>query len=233
MRTHDVTPPARRANRRRKPGSGDQTLREEVVNSITHGIGAALATAGLVVLVTVAAQRGDAWRITGLSIYGATLILLYLASTLYHAFQNPRLKRYFRIMDHSAIFLLIAGTYTPVVLGPMRGPWGWSLFGVIWGLAVAGIVMKVMLIGRLKRISVLIYVAMGWVVLIAVKPILSALPAGLLVWLLVGGLCYTLGVVFYAAKRIPYHHAIWHLFVLGGSVCHYFGMLFHVASLPG
>ncbi len=209
-----------------------QTLGEEWLNSVTHGIGAALATAALVILVSVAASRGDGWRVTGMSIYGVTLILLYLASTLYHSFQNPRIKRFFKTMDHSAIYLLIAGTYTPVVLGPLRGGWGWTLFGLIWGLAVTGIVLKVFLAGKLKKLSVLTYVAMGWLVVIAVRPALEILPPGLLLWLVLGGVSYTLGVAFYTARRLRYHHAIWHLFVLGGSICHFFGMLYYVAPLP-
>ena len=211
--------------------AGAQTYGEEVANVVTHGIGAALAIAALAVLVTFASLRGDVWRVVSVSIFGATLVLLYLASTLYHAFRGPRMRRLFRTLDHSAIFLLIAGTYTPVTLVHLRGPWGWSLFGVIWGLAVAGIVAKVFLTGRLRILSTLAYVGMGWMALIALDPILRAVPTGLFAWILAGGVCYTLGIAFFAAKRLRYHHAVWHLFVLAGSICHFFGMLLYVVAV--
>jgi hemolysin III len=206
-----------------------QTLGEEIANSVTHGLGAALAIAALVILVIIAALQGDAWRVVSLAIYGAALVILYLVSTLYHAFRGPRIKRLFRTLDHSAVFLLIAGTYTPITLVHLRGAWGWTLFGIIWGLAAGGIVAKVFLIGKLRVISVLLYIAMGWLVLIALDPILETVPRGLLAWLVAGGVSYTLGVAFYMAKRLAYHHAVWHLFVLGGSVCHFIGMLLYVA----
>jgi hemolysin III len=202
---------------------------EEIANSITHGVGTALAIAALAILVTFAALQGDAWRVVGLSIYGATLVILYLVSTMYHAFRRPRIKRIFRTLDHSAIFLLIAGTYTPVTLVHLRGGWGWSLFGIIWGLAAGGIVAKIFLTGRLRALSVLFYVAMGWMVLIALHPILETVPRGMLAWLVAGGVSYTLGLAFYIPKRLAYHHAVWHLFVLGGSLCHFIGMLLYVA----
>ena len=206
-----------------------QSRGEEIANSVTHGVGAVLAIAALAILVTMAALQGDVWRVVSLAIYGATLVILYLVSTMYHAFRGPRIKRLFRTLDHSAVFLLIAGTYTPITLVHLRGGWGWTLFGIIWGLAAGGIVAKVFLIGRLRVISVLCYVAMGWLVLIALKPILEAVPRGLFAALVVGGVCYTLGLAFYVAKRLPYRHAIWHLFVLGGSVSHFIGMLLYVA----
>jgi hemolysin III len=208
-----------------------QSLPKEIASSVSHGIGAALSIAALALVVVFAAKRGDAWRVVGLSIYGSTLFLLYLASTLYHALPGPRARRIFRVLDHSAIFLLIAGTYTPVVLGPMRGPWGWTLFGLIWGMAVGGILCKVFLIDRLKWISTLFYVAMGWLVLIALKPMIETVPRELTFWLVLGGACYTLGVVFYAWRELRFHHTIWHLFVLAGSICHFFGLLFHVAPM--
>jgi hemolysin III len=207
-----------------------QSLGEEIANSVTHGIGAALSVAALVILVVFASLYGDAWRVVSFSVYGATLFLLYLASTLYHSFTNPRVKHFFHILDHSSIYLLIAGTYTPVTLVSMRGPWGWTLFGLIWFMAIAGIVTKIFLIGKLRIISVLFYIAMGWLILIAFKPMLRMVPKGLIVWLLIGGLCYTFGVVFYAFKKIAYFHFIWHLFVLGGSISHFFGMLFHLTT---
>jgi hemolysin III len=204
---------------------------EEIANSIIHGIGAGLAAAALAVLVTFASIGGDAWRVVSFSIYGATLILLYLASTFYHGFRAAKLKNLFRIFDHSAIYLLIAGTYTPFMLVTLRGGWGWSLFGVTWGLAAFGIVMTVLLMKRFKLISVLAYVGMGWLIVIAFRPLVAALPLGGIVWLFSGGAAYTLGLIFYASKRIPFNHAIWHLFVLSGSICHFFAILLYV--LPG
>jgi hemolysin III len=210
--------------------TGDPRAIEELVNSLTHGIGAALGVAALVLLVVFAGLRGDAWQVVTLSIFGATLVILYLASTLYHGFRRPRVKRFFRLIDHSSIYLLIAGTYTPVCLVLMRGPWGWTLFGLIWGLAVLGIASRILLRGRMKALHVATYIGMGWLVLIALGPTLRMVPPGLLVWLVIGGSSYTLGVVFFLWKRLPYHHAIWHLFVLGGSVCHFFGMLLYVVA---
>lgn len=206
------------------------TPREELANSLTHGLGAALSVAGLVLLVIRAAQHGDAWHVVSTAIFGTTLVLLYAASTLYHSLRGERLKQSLRKFDHAAIFLLIAGSYTPFVLVTLRGPWGWSLFGVVWGLAVAGMTIKFWLAGRFKLLSTLIYVAMGWLVLVAIKPLVAALPAGGMKLLVAGGLCYTGGAVFYLWKRLPYHHAIWHLFVLGGSACHF--VLFYRHVLP-
>ena len=211
------------------PGrQGRYSVGEEIANSVTHGIGAGLSIAALSILVTFAGLFGDAWRVVSFSIYGATLILLYLASTFYHSFQAPRVKKFFRVLDHSAIFLLIAGTYTPFTLVNLRGGWGWTLFGLIWGSAICGILLEIFFIDRFKTLSMAIYIAMGWLVILAFKPLLSAVPAGGMIWLGVGGLIYTLGVVFYLWERIPFNHAIWHLFVLGGSVCHFFCILFYV-----
>jgi hemolysin III len=201
---------------------------EEVANTITHGIGLLLSVVGFVVLLVLAALRGTAWHIVACSIYGATLICLYTASTLYHAVISPRVKRALRIFDHSAIYLLIAGTYTPFLLVSLRGPWGWSLFGVIWGLALAGVLFKIWFVERFVILSTAVYIAMGWLVVIAAKPVITHVPSTALIWLLAGGLAYTGGVIFFAAKRIPYSHAIWHLFVLAGSICHYFAVLFTV-----
>ena len=202
---------------------------EEIANSVTHGIGAGLSVAALVILVVFGARQGDAWRVVSFSIYGSALIALYLASTLYHAFRNPKIKRWMKLLDHSSIYLLIAGTYTPIMLTVMRGGWGWTLFGIIWGLALAGIVFKLRFIGRFKKLSLAIYVAMGWLIVIAVKPMLALVPGGMLMFMLIGGLCYTLGVIFYIWKSLPYHHAVWHLFVLGGSITHFFGIMFYIA----
>lgn len=196
------------------------TVAEEVANAITHAIGAVLSVIALIVLVVYARFEGNAWRVVGVSIFGSALILLYLASTLYHALPQPSVKRILRILDHSAIYVLIAGTYTPFLLGVMRGTWGWALFGVLWGAAVAGIVFKLFFIGRFDRISTLLYVAMGWTVVVAIKPTLEMVP-GAMVLMLIGGLAYTGGVVFYLWDRLPYNHAIWHLFVLAGSATHF------------
>jgi hemolysin III len=204
------------------------TPAEERLHGITHGIGAALAVAGLVVLVVIAARSGDPWRIVSFSIYGGALTLLYLASTLYHSLRNERLKRLFRHLDHLSIFLLIAGTYTPVTLITLRGPWGWTLFGLVWGFAVGGIVYELFFLGRWKWVTVSIYLAMGWLAVVAIQPLLAVMPRGLFWWLLAGGLCYTGGVLLYVRKQMPYHHVLWHLFVLGGSACHFFGFLFHL-----
>ena len=205
-----------------------QTLGEEIANSITHGVGIGLSIAALVILVVLASKRGDAWRIVGFSIYGATLILLYLSSTLYHSFVNPKIKNIFRILDHSAIYLLIAGSYTPITLTFMRGAWGWTLFGIVWGIALGGITLTILLLDKLKALLVISYVAMGLLIVIAFKPMMQMVPKGMIIWLFTGGACYILGIVFYLWKRLPYHHPIWHIFVLGGSISHFLGILFYL-----
>jgi hemolysin III len=207
------------------------TLGEEIANSITHGIGAALSIAGLVAIVAVAALDRSAWRIVACAIYGTSLVLLYTSSTLYHALANNRAKRVFKILDHSSIYLLIAGTYTPVTLITLRGPWGWTLFGVIWGLCVCGVVFKSLWIDRLKSASTVVYVLMGWCVVFAIRPLLAALPWTGFMWLLAGGLCYTAGVAFYANSS-RFAHSIWHLFVMAGSLCHYWAIFRYVACAP-
>ena len=204
------------------------SLGEEIVNSITHGIGAGLSIAGLTLLVALAVLYGDVWRVVSFSIYGSTLIVLYLASTLYHSFQHPRVKRVFRTIDHASIYLLIAGTYTPFLLVCMRGNWGWTLLVVIWGLALLGVGFKVLFTHRFQKLATLAYVLMGWLCVIASREALSSIPTGGLIWLAVGGVVYTVGVVFYVWKKLPYNHAIWHLFVLGGSTCHYFAILLYL-----
>ncbi len=204
------------------------TRGEEIANSITHGIGAALSIAGLATMVVLAVIYGDVWKIVSVSIYGSTLIMLYLASTFYHSFQKPEIKRFFKILDHAAIYFLIAGTYTPFALVSLRGGWGWSLFGVIWGLAITGIILKVIFIQKFKKLSLVLYILMGWICVIAIKQMLIAVPIAGMIWLFIGGLFYTVGVVFYTNKKIPYSHAIWHLFVLAGSICHYFSILFYL-----
>ncbi|MBI4988823.1 MAG: hemolysin III family protein [Rhodocyclales bacterium] len=208
------------------------TLREEIASSVTHGVGIVLAIAGLAVLVAFAARHGDAWHIVGCSVFGAALILCFTTSTLYHSVQAERARRALRALDHSAIFLLIAGTYTPFLLVNLRGPWGWSLFAVIWGLTFAGIALRLLLKGRLHGLIVSIYVAMGWVVVVAVEPMLKHVGAGGLALLAAGGLAYTSGVAFYKWRRLPYNHAIWHGFVLAGAALHYFAVLFYVIPWP-
>jgi hemolysin III len=204
------------------------TPREELANSLTHALGALLSVAGLAVLVTLAAWHGGAWHLTSVAIFGVSLVALYTASTLYHALRPAALKQRLRKFDHAAIFLLIAGSYTPFLLVTLRGPWGWSLFGVVWGLAIVGMVLKFWYAGRFRLFSTLLYLGLGWLVLIAFKPLLAALPPAGLKWLLAGGACYSLGTVFYLWKRLPYHHAIWHLFVLAGSVCHWIAVCGYV-----
>lgn len=209
----------------RVPLSPKQSLKEEVANAITHGIGVGLAIAALVILVVFAARISDTWKVVSFSIYGATMIILFLSSTLYHSFPQPYLKRFFRIMDHSSIFLLIAGTYTPVTIGSMRGGWGWALFGVIWGLTIVGIILKIFAMSKLKWLSIVVYLMMGWIILIAIKPLVAVVTSRFLIWILAGGLAYSLGIIFYVARKLPFHHAVWHLFVLAGSICHFFAML--------
>jgi hemolysin III len=210
-------------------GKPRYSVKEEIANSVSHGVGVALAIAALAVLVTLAARQGDPWRIVSFSVYGATLVFLYLASTLYHAFRDERVKAFFRLLDHSAIFLLIAGSYTPFTLVTLRGPWGWTIFGLIWGIGILGLVVSLGYTHRAPRwLLALIYIAMGWLVVIAIKPMLVAMALPGLLLLAAGGLLYTGGTIFYVTERIPYNHAIWHLFVLGGSICHFFCMLFYV-----
>ncbi len=194
--------------------------RSELLNSLSHGFGWALAIAALVVMVVFAALNGSARHVVGTTLFGSTLVLLYAMSTLYHAFRGPRVKRVFRILDHVAIYLLIAGTYTPFCLTVLRGPWGWSLFGVVWGLAVLGVVFKSVFGPRHEILSTGVYLAMGWLVLVAIFPLWRALPGWGLFWLFGGGVCYTVGTVFYALERMPFNHAVWHLFVIAGSACH-------------
>jgi len=205
-----------------------QSRSEELVNAATHGLGLALSIAGLVLMVVFAALRGSAWHVVSCSIHGTTLVLLFNFSMFYHLARGPKLKQILRILDHSSIFLLIAGTYTPFTLVTIRGSWGWSLFGVIWGLCVVGIACEATIARHFRLISVPIYLGMGWLIVLAIRPLLQALPTGGSVLLVSGGLAYTVGVIFYAAEHIPFAHGIWHLFVLGGSVCHWCTVMFYV-----
>lgn len=236
--------------------SWSEAAKQEFANSLTHGLGAVLSVAGLVILTVFAALRGDARHVVGAVIFGSTLVLLYTMSTLYHAFRGPRVKKVFMILDHSAIYLLIAGTYTPFTLGVLRGAWGWSLFGIIWGLAILGVTLKAVLYAKwvpatlprpldhlhsvpnltapprhMKMVSTFLYLAMGWLIAAAIVPLWHALPFGGLAWLFGGGFFYTSGAVFYSWRSLRFHHAIWHLFVMAGSLCHFFAVLWFV--IPG
>jgi hemolysin III len=207
--------------------------REEIANAISHGIGVLLSIAALVLLVVNATMHGDIWHIVSFSIYGASLVILYSCSTLLHSFQNRKLKDVFEILDHAAIYLLIAGSYTPYLLVTLRGPLGWSIFGIIWGLALSGMILKIFYVKRFILISTLCYILMGWLIVFAFKPLYANLALGGIVWLVIGGLLYTFGSLFYVWRRVPYHHAIWHLFVLAGSICHFFSINLYVLPIPG
>lgn len=208
-----------------------QAKDEEFANVLTHGFGLAFSMIGFVFLMMAAQQQGDFWRLLSCGIYGSSLVILYAASTLYHAFKSERLKRIFHIIDHCAIYLLIAGSYTPFTLISLKGLLGWSIFGLVWGLAFAGIIFKVFFIDRFKMLSTLLYMAMGWLVLIAVEELVVSLSYEGLAWLLAGGVSYSAGVIFFLKDQWRFNHAIWHLFVLGGSACHYISVFLYV--LPG
>ncbi|MFV8570159.1 PAQR family membrane homeostasis protein TrhA [Marinobacter sp. SBS5] len=203
---------------------------EEWINSATHGLGAILSVIGTTALIAGASQMGDIWKIISFSVFGLSLILLYMASALYHGARSPQLKSLYKTLDHCAIFLLIAGTYTPFLLVNMRGTTGWTLFAVIWSLALTGVVLKVIFKNRFKLARVGIYVAMGWLITFASEDLAASLSETALYLTVAGGIVYTAGVVFYLADRIPYMHAVWHLFVIGGSACH-FGAIY-VGVLP-
>ena len=206
--------------------------REELANTVTHGVGLLASLVGLPILVLAAMARGERLMVIGASVFGATLVALYAASTLYHAIPHPSLKQRLRVLDHAAIYLLIAGTYTPFTLGVLRGAWGWSLFGIVWTLAALGVLFKLKFGPRFQRASTAMYIAMGWVIIIALKPLMDALPSAGLMLLGAGGLLYTGGCVFYLAKR-SWSHPVWHLFVLGGSACHFFAVLWYAAPAAG
>lgn len=201
------------------------TVGEEIANSITHGIGTLLSIAALVLLIVFAAIKGNAWHVVSFTIFGSTLVLLYLSSTLYHSFTKQKVKDVFARFDHASIFFLIAGTYTPYMLSSLRGALGWSLFGIIWGLAIAGAVIRSIYLTRFRKLMVAIYVLMGWMFVIAIRTMLKITPAESLIFLFIGGILYTVGVIFYAWRNLPYGHGIWHLFVLGGSIMHFFAVL--------
>ena len=204
------------------------TKAEEIMNAVTHGIGIALSIAGLVILVVFAALYGDAWKVVASSIYGASMIVLYTASTLYHSFSKTKAAKKLNMFDHISIYYLIAGSYTPFMLVNLRGAWGWSIFGVIWACAITGTILKIIYGNNFRKISTIIYLAMGWMILIAIYPFVKNVELGGVILLAAGGLSYSFGVIFYKWKSLPFNHAIWHLFVLAGTVLQFFAVLFYV-----
>jgi hemolysin III len=207
----------------------DPSLREEIANSISHGLGLLLSLVALPVLMLAAIEMGNVRFLVGVSVFGGTMVLLYLASTLYHSITHETAKQFFRVFDHTAIFLLIAGSYTPFSLGVLRGPWGWSMLAIVWTLAIIGITLKINRRTRHSRISLVLYVIMGWLAVIAIKPIVMLIPVPGILLIFAGGLAYTGGLAFFAAQRIRYNHFIWHLFVIAGTTCHFFAVLWYAA----
>jgi len=205
--------------------------REELANRLTHSMAALLSMVGLVVLVTFAARTGDPYRIVSAAIFCGALSIFYVISTLYHTIRSPRARYVFRVLDHAGIFLVIAGSYTPFTLVSLREGSGWALFGVVWGLAIAGAVFKTFMTHRLAFLAPVFYIALGWLIVIDLEGLLAMVPAKGVSWLLAGGLFYTVGIIFYAIDRIPYNHAIWHVFVIAGSLCHYFSVLWYVMPM--
>ncbi|KQY83084.1 hemolysin D [Paenibacillus sp. Root52] len=205
--------------------------REEVANAVTHGIGAALSLAALVLLIVFSSMKGTAWHVVSFTIYGITMLMLYTNSTLVHALKEGKAKDLFEFFDHSSIYLFIAGTYTPFLLIAVRGTLGWTLFGVIWGIALFGVIFKAFFTKKFLFMSTIFYIAMGWLIVIAWQPLVAAIPSGGIVLLVTGGLMYTLGTLFYVWRGFPYHHAIWHLFVLAGSILHFFAVLLYLTPL--
>jgi hemolysin III len=202
------------------------TVKEEVFNSVTHGIGVLLSIAALVLLVITAVGKGNTWHVVSFSIYGGTMVLLYLSSTLYHSFTKERIKNLFARFDHAAIFLLIAGTYTPFLLTALRGTFGWVLFGIIWGVALVGVVIRSIYLTRFRKLMVAMYLVMGWMFVVAVGPMIKNLPQISIIFLFLGGIFYSVGVIFYVKRNIKYGHGIWHLFVLAGSIMHFFAVIY-------
>lgn len=220
MTTSESTSPPQ-SKRKPKAPERRQTPKEELANSLTHGFGLVLSLIGLVNLVVVAFLKGTAIHLVTVNVYCGSLIVLYAASTVYHGVVDPKLKHVCRVLDHASIYILIAGTYTPVCLLMLPPGWGWPLFGIQWGLALVGVVFKVFFTGKFDKVSTIVYLGMGWLAVVALKPIIDHMPAGGLALMAAGGLCYSLGVVFYKLDRIPYAHTVWHIFVMGGSACHY------------
>lgn len=204
------------------------TKTEETLNVATHGFGLLMSVVALVVLVVKASLNGDALDIVSVAIYGASLVVLYFASTAFHLVRNQKTRNKLNIFDHASIYLLIAGSYTPIVLITLRGPWGWSMFGVVWGLAVAGVILKIFFTGRFNFISTILYLMMGWVIIIAISPLVKAFSFEGLMWLFSGGMFYTIGSIFFLINKIPYNHAVFHVFVLAGSICHFIAVFWFV-----
>lgn len=201
---------------------------EDIANSVSHGVGLGMSLVGLVLLIVVAAINGDTVHVVSAAIYGATLVILFGASTVYHSMTRPGPRRVLRVIDHSAVYLLIAGSYTPFTLVTLSGTWGWALFGTVWGMALVGVVYKIFWFGRLKALSMGLYLVMGWTIVVAVKPLVEALDTGGIVLVVAGGLLYTVGVIFFAWEKLFFNHAIWHFFVLAAAVCHYLAILLFV-----
>jgi len=205
-----------------------QTVLEERINTLTHGIGAALSLGAFCALVVSASLTQNVWHIVSSTVFGLSLIALYMASTLYHSAKAPIRKRRLKVLDHACIYVLIAGTYTPFTLGPLRGAYGWSLFGVIWGLAIAGVAFKLFFTGRFKLTSTLLYLGMGWLGVFVVVPLAKVVPDAAIYWIYAGGFCYTLGAIFYLVKRLPFNHGLFHVLVLAGSACHFLSVFLYV-----
>ncbi|PKN52192.1 MAG: hemolysin D [Deltaproteobacteria bacterium HGW-Deltaproteobacteria-13] len=207
------------------------SLKEEIFNSIIHGVGIIISIAALITMVFFSSRYGNTAHIISSTIFGLALVLLYTASTLYHSFQKPKIKHTFKIIDHSCIYILIAGTYTPFMLVTLRGTLGWTIFSIVWSLTLLGILFKVFFINRFQIISTIAYILMGWLIIFALSPLYHALPETAIFWLVAGGIIYTLGTIFYAWDKLPFNHAIWHSFVLAGSICHFFAIMFYVVPL--
>lgn len=204
------------------------SLNEEIANSTTHGLGALLSIAALVLLIVFSSLNGNSWHIVSCTIFGSSMILLYTASMLYHLVTTPKMKKLFRTLDHSSIFLLIAGTYTPFTLVSLRGGLGWTIFGLVWSIAIVGVILKTITNPKTEKLSLALYLGMGWLIIIAIKPILQNVEPGGIVLLVAGGLCYSFGVIFYIWRSLIFNHAIWHLFVLAGTTLHFFSVFFYV-----
>lgn len=202
--------------------------REEIANAITHGIGALLSLAGLVLLIVFSSIKGTAWHVVAFTIYGVSMLLLYACSTLVHSFKEGKVKDLFEFFDHSSIYIYIAGTYTPFMLVAIRGTLGWSLFGIVWGIALFGVLFKAFFVKKFLFMSTIFYLIMGWLIVIAWGPLTAAVPSTGIVLLVTGGILYSLGTVFYVWRAFPYHHAVWHLFVLAGSITHFFAILLYL-----
>ena len=205
---------------------------EEILNAVTHGVGTLFAVIALGILTAAAYMEGGVWHLVSFIIYGISLVLLYLASTLYHSFTNERVKCILKFFDHAAIYLLIAGTYTPFTLVPLHGAIGWTIFGIVWGLALTGITLKIFFIKKYKVLSTICYLIMGWFAVVMIKPLLATIEVGGLYWLLIGGILYSVGSIFYLARKMPYHHAVWHLFVMAGSVAHFVAIFKYILPVP-